>query len=496
MSTPGKIGIMYFRRDLRISDNTALVKCIGENDKIFFIFLYNPAQINDRLNNYFSAKAFNLLQNFVTQLSADLKEQFGAKLHALHGGTAVIGDIMAAVKKQHPTSAITLYYNADFTPFSIMRDTKIFQLAVAHGVKIKAYIDHLLTLNSEITDVKQLYPDEKSPPYKKFTPFYLNSLKSDKIMPIQRLDSKVIKGVEFPDIKMPSVTKMPAIKATEYNRKAALAQLKQNINYYATHDTPAVDTFRISHYLKFGVISIREAYFGLKQITDKKSREAVLRQLYWRDFYTLLAWHYPKLLGWQCTITKTQLKWTKLKENSALSDNYNKIHWDDESTSAKSKEIVAAWKTGVTGFPIVDAGMRQLAAIGYMHNRVRLITASFLTKICGIDWRIGERWFAQHLIDYDPIINNGNWLWVAGGGADSQPYFRVFNPWLQQHDHDPDAIYIKRWVPELIDVDAKLLHNWFDYEDGDKKIKYPAPIIDYALYKERTYKKYKSTLAG
>ena len=237
---------------------------------------------------------------------------------------------------------------------------------------------------------------------------------------------------------------------------------------------------RISHYLKYGVISIREAYHNIKKnFTHKASYDAIIRQLYWRDFYTLIAWYYPQVLGYAFDSKKSQ--WSELKENSSLNTRYNNVKW------SYNEKIIKAWKEGKTGFPIVDAGMRQLVETGYMHNRVRLITASFLTKICGIDWRIGEKWFAQHLIDYDPIINNGNWQWVAGGGADSQPFFRVFNPWLQQAKFDKDALYIKQYLPELKNIEPEKIHKMEKINDL-----YIKQIVDYSEIKEVTLEKYRA----
>ena len=171
-----------------------------------------------------------------------------------------------------------------------------------------------------------------------------------------------------------------------------------------------------------------------------------------------------------------------------MKPSYDKIRWH------KNTKWLNAWKTGTTGFPVVDAGMRQLAETGYMHNRARLITSSFLIKVLLIDWQDGEKYFAQHLTDYDPASNNGNWQWGASTGADSQPYFRIFNPWLQSEEYDPDAEYIKQWVPELREVESKVIHQWYKYSDEKefKGIKYPAPIVDYSKQKEIALKMYSS----
>jgi deoxyribodipyrimidine photo-lyase len=183
------------------------------------------------------------------------------------------------------------------------------------------------------------------------------------------------------------------------------------------------------------------------------SEHPLIRQLYWRDFFTHIAYYFPQVF------------------ERAFLDKFVNLHWDN------NPDYFQAWCDGKTGFPIVDAGMRELNATGFMHNRVRMITASFLVKDLHIDWRWGERYFAQHLVDYDPCVNNGNWQWAASTGCDAQPYFRIFNPWLQQLKFDRDCRYIYRWLPELQAFPRKTIHQW------DKKhsaCSYPTPIIDHA----------------
>jgi deoxyribodipyrimidine photo-lyase len=192
-----------------------------------------------------------------------------------------------------------------------------------------------------------------------------------------------------------------------------------------------------------------------------KSNHDLIRQLIWRDFYMNILFSFPYVLG------------------KPMKPSYAKIKWHHNAGWLK------AWSSGLTGFPVVDAGMRQLNTTGYMHNRARLIVASFLTKTLLIDWREGEEYFAKKLTDYDPASNNGNWQWIASSGADSQPYFRIFNPWLQGAELDPHANYIKKWVPELKDVSPKDIHTWYETWKDNKQIKYPKPICDYQVQKEK-----------
>ncbi len=212
-------------------------------------------------------------------------------------------------------------------------------------------------------------------------------------------------------------------------------------------------TTRLSAYLKFGLCSIREIHEAVSK--QLGILHPLIRQLYWRDFYIHIAFHFPHVF------------------KRAFKPRYERIQWSYDSS------LFQMWCEGKTGFPIVDAGMRQLNTTGWMHNRVRMIVASFLTKDLHIDWRWGERYFAERLVDYDPSVNNGNWQWAASTGADAQPYFRIFNPWRQQKRYDKECKYIKKWIPELSKVKANIIHKWFKPTNLDSEISYPKPIVDH-----------------
>ena len=234
---------------------------------------------------------------------------------------------------------------------------------------------------------------------------------------------------------------------------ALLADLGRLGDYATTRDLPAEDgTSSLSAHHKFGTVSIRESYHALAAAFGPDAE--LLRQLAWRDFFTHLAFHHPRVFG------------------APFRAEYAALEWDDD------EERFAAWREGRTGFPLVDAGMRQLATTGWMHNRVRMVAGSFLTKDLHLDWRWGEQHFARHLVDYDPAVNNGNWQWVASTGADAQPYFRIFNPWTQQARFDPDARYVRRWVPELAGLDAGTIHR-LDRRHPPGLAGYPRPIVDH-----------------
>jgi deoxyribodipyrimidine photo-lyase len=205
-------------------------------------------------------------------------------------------------------------------------------------------------------------------------------------------------------------------------------------------------------------VSIREVYWAAKSVS-----ETLLKQLYWRDFYYQVVYHNQNTLS------------------QNLKSKYDAIPW---STGKQAETHFQKWITGKTGFPLIDAGMRQMNETGFQHNRCRMNVASFLTKILRIDWRWGEQYFARSLIDYDPCVNNQSWQWAFGSGADAQPYFRFFNPWLQSKKFDPNATYIKKWIPELKDVPSNEIHNWYKTYSKYPDIGYPQPIVDYS--EERT----------
>jgi deoxyribodipyrimidine photo-lyase len=254
--------------------------------------------------------------------------------------------------------------------------------------------------------------------------------------------------------------------ASSSGRSQALAILN-NLNHlqdYANiRDFPALNgTSQLSAHLKFGTCSVREVFYAITKHLG--SDHPLQRQLYWRDFFTHIAYHFPQVFG------------------HAFNEKFAALKWSD------NKDYFDAWCQGKTGFPIIDAGMRQLNETGDMHNRVRMIVAAFLVKDLDINWRWGERYFAQHLRDYDPCVNNGNWQWAASTGCDAQPYFRIFNPWRQQQKFDPDCQYIFRWVPELRNTPVDAIHQWHKLH---KASDYPAPIIDHQIASEQSKEKYK-----
>ena len=251
-------------------------------------------------------------------------------------------------------------------------------------------------------------------------------------------------------------------------RTNALKQLKDTKNTQQKYDQMrnilTHNTSLLSAYIKFGCVSVREVYHYFKDMFGLSSE--IMRQLIWRDFYAHVLFAYPNVLD----------------------KNSNKIKW------MKNKGYLDKWRTGNTGYPVVDACMRQLNKTGWMHNRGRLITSCFLVKTLLLDWKEGETYYATKLIDYDVASNNGNWQWISGTGVDSMPYFRTFNPWTQSEKYDKDAEYIKKWVPELVDVEPKDIHNWNVMFNNYKSINYPKPIVEFSKQRTKSLELYKKYL--
>ena len=450
-------GIFLFHRDLRIQDNIGLIQTIKKCKSIYLVFIFTPEQVGSA-NPY---KSNNSVQFMIESLQ-DLNEQTHKKLNVFYGSTNKV--MKECIKKWNIQYVC---FNKDYTPYAIERDDSLSKLCEKMGVKCEMTSDYYMYEPGTILN-------STGQTYQKFTPYY-NTVKSIKPQLPQSLH---LKNIHFVSSNIPnySISLQEAMtKFTKLNihilshggRTAGLkvldTALKTQKHYSNTHDVLSIPTSLLSPYIKFGCVSIREVFHKFRNIKD------LIRQLIWREFYINILYAHPHVLG------------------HAMKPNYNKIRW---RTNAR---YLHAWKTGTTGFPIVDAGMRQMNTTGYMHNRARLIVASFLTKTLLIDWREGEQYFAQKLVDYDPASNNGNWQWIASTGADSQPYFRIFNPYHQSEEVDEDAIYIKSWIPELRDVPAKKIHNWDKYHTEYKnKTHYPGPIVDYSVQKEKAIEMYSS----
>jgi len=453
-------GLFIFRRDFRTIDNSALNNANSKCKRIFTIFVFTPEQVT-KANKFKSDNAVQFMIESLEDLAKDIS-QSGGHLYTFFGEN---DKIIAQCIKAWNINYVS--FNADYTPYALKRDTEIESLCVKLGVKMETTHDYYLHPPGTIMN-------GTGEPYKKFTPYYnaaqrqhIQSPAGKRRIHFAKSGAHLSNTISL-DSAFSRFTKENKSILVHGGRPDALQCLKQALktqkHYSKTHNDLEKPTTQLSAYIKFGCLSIREVWKAFRSNKD------LVRQLIWRDFYANILFSFPYVLG------------------NAMKPSYDKIRWH------KNTKWLNAWKMGTTGFPIVDAGMRQLAETGYMHNRARLITSSFLIKVLLIDWQEGEKYFAQHLTDYDPASNNGNWQWGASTGADSQPYFRIFNPWLQSEEYDPDAEYIKQWIPELREVDSKVIHQWYKYsgEKEFKDIKYPAPLVDYSKQKEIVLKMYSS----
>ena len=452
-------GLFIFRRDFRIIDNNGLYLTNTNCKRVFTIFIFTPEQVSGA-NPFKSNNAVQFMIESLQDLESQIKDN-GGKLLIFYGDNeTIIKKLIYDLKIDY------VCFNADYTPYALKRDEKIVQLCEKHSVIIERTADYYLHEPGTIFN-------GSGAPYQKFTPYYNTALRK-KVQSASNARSIKFASKSNGNDELSLEAALKKFTIINPNilvhggRKEALKMLQTAVktqqHYSSTHNDLFKPTTQLSAYIKFGCISIREVYEAFRKNRD------LIRQLIWRDFYMNILFSFPHVLG------------------SAMKPNYNKIKWHHNAKWLK------AWESGQTGYPVVDACMRQLNETGYMHNRGRLIVASFLTKTLLISWEEGEKIFAKKLTDYDPASNNGNWQWIAGSGADSQPYFRIFNPWEQGIHFDPNAEYIKKWIPELDSVPAKAIHSWFKMHNTAeyKQIKYPAPIVDYAEQKKEVLKMYKT----
>lgn len=469
--------LFIFRRDFRINDNLALnsaIKFAEENNhKLILAFSFNDTQI--RNNEYFSASSFE----FMLECLDDLNKQLSYKLSFFEGPKfyKYIKDVK------------TIAFNVDYTPYAKKRDNQIIKYCKANNIHVITDQDYTLF------PMKFIKTQSDESTYKVFTPFYNMCLSKVKnILPSKsnfmnfnnietkrgiNIDNRIgLKHIIFKKYKLSKSSKDIYGGREEVMKIFRLIKNTNTFDYYTKHrNFPHIQnsTTRLSAYIKYGCVSIREVFHLL--VNKYGIHHDLVKQLFWREFYANITHSFPYTLS----------KMISKKDNSAFYKYYNKIDWNTKSLHFEK------WCKGETGFPIVDAGMKQLNETGFMHNRLRMITASFLIKDLGIDWREGEKYFASKLIDYDPSANNGGWQWVAGTGTDASPYFRVFNPWTQIKNFDSQCKYVKFWIPALSNVKVEDIHKWYDKSVRSKytNIRYNPPIVDHDKQKNLIVKKYK-----
>lgn len=445
-------GLFIFRRDFRIVDNNGLNLINSKCKNVYTVFIFTPEQVGSG-NHYKSNNAVQFMIESLEDLASEIHKQGGKLLFFYGSNNKVVTDCIEALDIDY------VCFNADYTPYALERDHDITEICKKKKIECELAHDYYLHEPGTILNGSK-------EAYKKFTPYYHACLKKQVQPPSKahklklKQSSKNISNTISLATAFPKFTKENKDILVHGGRPDAIKTLKTALktqkHYTTTHDELDKPTSLMSAYIKFGCISIREMYKAFR------SNHALIRQLIWRDFYMNVLYAYPYVLG------------------KPMKPAYSKIRWH------KNARWFDAWTKGETGFPIVDAGMREMNTTGYMHNRARLIVASFLIKTLLIDWREGEEYFAKKLTDYDPASNNGNWQFCSSSGADSQPYFRIFNPWAQNAKVDPECNYVKKWVPELQNVSAKDIIRWnTEWEKYKKDVKYPKPICNYEEQKEK-----------
>ena len=425
--------LFWFRRDLRLEDNRGLYEALAASNAVLPIFIFDPSILN-QLDKADARVSF--IHDLLTSIQ-DKLQVVGKSLAVFHGEPITIIEQLIA---QHEITAV--YANRDYEPNARNRDKAIYEILAAQNIPFKTYKDQVIFEKNEVVKDDGL-------PYVVYTP-YSNKWKSNfSTVKLQSYasESQLANLAEhaYPFLSLSDIGfQRSHIAITPYDVSAHLID-----NYEQTRNFPAVNkTSYLGAYLRFGAVSIRE----MVQIASRSNNKTFLNELIWREFFMQILWHFPHTT------------------RASFRPKYDAIQWNNNEADFEK------WCNGQTGYPFVDAGMRELNATGHMHNRVRMIVASFLCKHLLIDWRWGETYFAQKLLDYEQSSNVGNWQWAAGSGVDAAPYFRIFNPSEQIKKFDNQLAYIKKWVPEL------------------HELTYPSPMVDHKFARERCLQVYKSAV--
>ncbi len=435
-----KIAIFWFRRDLRLSDNAALYHALQSGYAVLPVFIFDTQILNALPDK--ADKRVNFIYETLSTLRQQL-EALGSTLYTCYGSPL---EMWEKITQEFEVAAV--YTNHDYEPYAKLRDEQVANFLAQKNIAFHTYKDQCIFEKNEVVK-------DDGKPYTIFTPyskkwkarlndFYLKSYPTEKYFQNFCAVKQLTQPLSWITLE---VMNFQAIQFDFPTKNIEETIIRQ---YAEKRDFPAIKgTTRLSVHLRFGTLSIRQ----LARIGNVLN-EKWLNELIWRDFYMMILWHFPHVV------------------HSAFKPQYDRVKWRNNE-----KEF-EAWCKGQTGYPIVDAGMRELNATGFMHNRVRMITASFLVKHLLIDWRWGEAYFAEKLLDFDLSANNGSWQWAASSGCDAAPYFRVFNPLEQTKKFDGQLQYIKKWVPEF---------NSFSYAQ---------PIVEHKFARERVLKVYKEAVGN
>lgn len=429
---PDKISVFWFRRDLRLSDNHGLFKALESAEKVLPVFIFDT-EILSKLENKKDKRVDFILQ--VLQILNKFLEKSGKSIKILQGQPITV---FKELSEKYEIEKI--FCNEDYEPSAIKRDLEIKEVLYQKNIKFESFKDQVHFHKDDILKAD-------GTPYSIYTPYskqWLLKYEAEKVKfyPSEKFLHHFI-DVEKQEIYLEDI----GFEKTDY--RFEIPKINRSIlkTYHETRNYPTTSTSEMSIHLRFGTISVRKLAAEARSLN-----ETYLRELIWREFFMQILYHYPKVV------------------TESFKRKYDNVEW------LYDEELLNKWQKGKTGYPIVDAGMRELNETGFMHNRVRMVCASFFTKHLLMDWRIGEAYFAEKLLDYDLSANNGNWQWSAGTGCDSAPYFRVFNPEEQQKKFDPDFKYIKKWVKEF------------------GTTSYPMPIVEHKFARLRALETYKKGL--
>ena len=459
--------IHWFRSDLRLADNTALAAACRRADALAPVFVLDDAQLARHRDAH---PRLRFLDACIRDLAAALAAA-GSRLIVLRGAPH---RCLPSLARACGASLVT--WNRDYGPYAKERDRRVRDALANDGVEVRTFKDRVVFEGAEIRStqgrVYSVYTHFRRVWWRQYQAAPPRAVPAPAVPPCipgAPVDSLLGPGGRGAQADTTDIPRAGAAAARE-RLDAFLGAAARR--YHLDRDFPALaGTSRLSPYLRFGAISVRECVrAGLALATAEAEAEEGVRtwidELVWREFYHAILDAHPRVL------------------DGAFREGYDALEWDE------NPDRLQAWQGGMTGYPIVDAGMRELAATGWMHNRARMIVASFLTKDLHVDWREGERWFMRCLVDGDPASNNGGWQWSASTGTDAQPYFRIFNPTSQAERFDPDGEYVRRWVPELEGMPGKAVHRpWAAPLESPA---YPAPIVDHARERAVALERYRA----
>lgn len=427
-----EVNIFWFRRDLRLYDNSGLSAATHSKIKVIPIFIFDTS-ITDKLPN--NDRRINFIFDNLAKIDLELKNKFNSSINVFKGEPV---EIFKELIRDYKINSV--FTNNDYEPYAISRDKLIKDLLENNQIKFKSFKDQVIFEKNEVVK-------DDGNPYVVYTP-YMRKWKARLNEDLSELNEKEVFN-NFYNSPVSALKKLNEYGFIENDKKIEAFKLNSDIvtKYAETRNFPSINsTSKIGPYLRFGTVSVRKIVSGLLKFKD----QTFLNELIWREFFMQILFHFPHTA------------------EKSFKSKYDKIIWLNDSKSFE------AWKNGETGFPLVDAGMKELNNTGFMHNRVRMITASFLCKHLLVDWRLGEKYFALKLNDYEMASNVGNWQWASGSGVDAAPYFRIFNPHTQILKFDKNREYINKWV-------------------NTESESYPDEIVDHKVARQRcldTYKMY------